>query len=158
MICGGVWLATGSGGCPELSCVDSPQPGGDPTIRSLVSRRSHLAACTPVAYNQLMRFIETPVFTRAIVELLDEETYRCLQLALVQRPESGALILKSGGLRKLRWSLPGRGKRGGLRVIYFWDRPSETFYLLYAYPKNAQEDLTAQQVRVLGRLVREEFG
>jgi hypothetical protein len=64
-----------------------------------------------------MRFIETPVFTRAIVANLDDEEYRLLQLALLQRPESGASIPKSGGLRKLRWLLPGRGKRGGLRVI-----------------------------------------
>ena len=64
----------------------------------------------------------------------------------------------SGGLRKLRWGVPGRGKRGGVRVIYFWDEPSETFYMLYAYRKNVQEDLTAQQLRVLARLVREEFG
>jgi hypothetical protein len=105
-----------------------------------------------------MRFIETPVFTRAIVALLNDEEYRSLQLALLQRPESGALIRKSGGLRKLRWPLPGHGKRGGLRIIYFWDRPSETFYMLYAYAKNEQEDLTAQQLRVLARLVREEFG
>jgi hypothetical protein len=54
--------------------------------------------------------------------------------------------------------MPGQGKRGGLRVIYFWDEASETFYMLIAYPKNAQEDLTAQQLRVLRRLVREEFG
>jgi hypothetical protein len=105
-----------------------------------------------------MRFIETPVFTRAIVALLDDEGYRSLQLALLHRPESGALIPKSGSLRKLRWSLPGRGKRGGLRIIYFWDRSSETYYMLYAYPKNEQEDLTAQQLQVLSRLVREEFG
>jgi hypothetical protein len=80
-----------------------------------------------------------------------------LQLALLQRPASGALIPKGGGLRKLRWSLPGRGKRGGLRVIYFWDEPSATLYMLYAYPKNEQEDLTAKQLRVLARLVQEEF-
>ena len=61
-------------------------------------------------------------------------------------------------LRKSRWPLPGRGKRGGLRVIYFWDESSETFFMLYAYPKNEQEDLTAQQLRTLARLVREEFG
>jgi hypothetical protein len=54
--------------------------------------------------------------------------------------------------------LPGRGKRGGLRVIYFWDEAIETFYLLYLYPKNEQEDFTARQLRVLARLVREEFG
>lgn len=105
-----------------------------------------------------MRFIETPVFTHAIVGLLDDEEYHSLQIALLQRPESGALIPRSGGLRKVRWPLPGRGKRGGLRVIYFWDHPSETFYLLYAYPKNEQEDLTTQQLRILSRLVREEFG
>ena len=61
-------------------------------------------------------------------------------------------------MRKVRWSLPGRGKGGGLRIFYFWDEPSETFYMLYPYPKNEQEDLTAQQLRVLRRLVSEEFG
>ena len=104
-----------------------------------------------------MRFIETPVFTRAIVALLDDEEYRSLQRAMLRRPEAGPLIPNSGGLRKLRWPLPGRGKRGGLRVIYYWDEPGENFSMLYAYPKNEQGDLTAQQLRVLARLVREEF-
>jgi hypothetical protein len=105
-----------------------------------------------------MRFIETPVFTQSLVTHVDDDDYRCLQLALLQRPEAGALIPKSGGLRKLRWAVPGRGKRGGLRVIYFWDRPSETCFMLYAYPKNEQENLTTRQLRLLTRLVREEFG
>ena len=135
---------------PELGVAAAPQ---------LHSARAgnDLAARPPLAYTRRMRFIETPVFTRAIVTHLDDEQYRLLQLALLQRPESGALIPKSGGLRKFRWALPGRGKRGGLRVIYFWDEPSETFYLLFAYPMNEQEDLTAQQLRILARLVREEF-
>ncbi len=105
-----------------------------------------------------MRFIETPIFTRVLLELLDDEEYRALQIALLQRPELGPIIPRSGGLRKARWSLPGRGKRGGLRVIYFWEESSETFYLLYLYPKNEQEDLTARQLRLLTQLVREEFG
>jgi hypothetical protein len=50
------------------------------------------------------------------------------------------------------------GKRGGCRVIYYWDETSETFYMLYVYRKNDQEDLTQQQLRTLSRLVREEFG
>ena len=104
-----------------------------------------------------MRFIETPIFTRILVELLNDEDYRSLQLTLLLRPELGPVIRKCGGLRKARWPLPGQGKRGGLRIIYYWDEPSETFYMLYAYPKNEQEDLTPQQLRVLNRLVREEF-
>jgi hypothetical protein len=120
--------------------------------------RHGLAGCTPLAYTPGMRFIETPIFTRTIMALLDDEAYRLLQLALLQRPERGAVIQRSGGLRKVRWPLPGQGKRGGLRVIYFWDEATETFYMLFAYPKNEQEDLTAQQLRVLRRLVREEFG
>jgi mRNA-degrading endonuclease RelE of RelBE toxin-antitoxin system len=105
-----------------------------------------------------MRFIETPIFTRTAVELLDDEEYRSLQLTLLLRPELGPLIRRSGGLRKMRWSLMGRGKRGGLRIIYYRDEASETFYMLYAYPKNEREDLSAQQLRVLRRLVSEEFG
>lgn len=105
-----------------------------------------------------MRFIETPVFTRSLADLLDDEAYRALQLALLLRPELGPVIRNSGGLRKLRWSLKGMGKRGGARVIYFWDQPSETFYMLYAYTKSEQEDLTTGQLKVLRQLVREEFG
>ncbi len=105
-----------------------------------------------------MRFIETPIFTRVLLELLDDEEYRTLHMALLRQPELGPIIPRSGGLRKTRWSLAGRGKRGGLRVIYFWDEASETFYLLYLYPKNEQDDLTVHQLRVLARLVREEFG
>ena len=104
-----------------------------------------------------MRFIETPIFAKAIDELLDGDDYHALQLALIARPNLGAVIRGGGGLRKMRWSRIGTGKRGGLRVIYHWDEPSETFYLLYVYPKSAQDDLTPKQLRVLSRLVGEEF-
>jgi hypothetical protein len=105
-----------------------------------------------------MRFIETPIFTEAIVALLDDADYRLLQLTLIQRPTLGALIKRSGGLRKMRWAIPGRGKSGGLRIIYYWDVESESFYMLYVYAKNEQEDLTTKQLRTLSRIVREEFG
>ncbi len=104
-----------------------------------------------------MRFIETPVFTRIATALWTDDEYHALQLALFSRPELGSLIPRSGGLRKVRWSRSGAGKRGGVRVIYYWDRPTETFYMLYAYTKAEQGDLTAQQLRVLSRLVREEL-
>jgi hypothetical protein len=105
-----------------------------------------------------MRFIETPVFTRTVAGLLDDDQYHALQLAMLLRPARGAVIPGSGGLRKLRWSLPGMGKRGGVRLIYFWNEANETFYMLFAYRKSVQEDLTAEQLKVLARLVREEFG
>jgi hypothetical protein len=104
-----------------------------------------------------MRFIETPVFTNAITDLLSDEEYSNLQLTLLLRPEAGAVIRGSGGLRKIRWSVEGKGKRGGCRVIYYWDVTTETFYMLFAFRKNRQEDLTVQQLRQLTRLVREEF-
>lgn len=104
-----------------------------------------------------MRFIETPVFTRTLQGLLTDDAYRTLQVALVSRPDAGVLIAGGGGLRKLRWAGSGRGKRGGIRVIYYWAMAESVIYLLLAYPKNAQDDLTAQQRRVLRDLVAKEF-
>jgi hypothetical protein len=104
-----------------------------------------------------MRFVETPTFTRVIDRLLDHDEYRSLQVALMLRPEQGPLIRGGGGLRKVRWARPGGGKSGGLRVIYYWAATEKAFYMLYAYAKNEQGDLTAAQTRALAQLVREEF-
>jgi hypothetical protein len=104
-----------------------------------------------------MRFIETPIFTRRIVELLADDDYSAMQIAMALRPHLGRVIQRSGGLRKLRWSIPGSGKRGGLRVVYYWHESTETFYMLFVYGKSEREDLTVQQLRALSRVVREEF-
>jgi hypothetical protein len=110
-----------------------------------------------MAYARLMRFVETHVFTAALRRHLDDEHYRELQIALMLRPEQGSVIKGSGGLRKVRWATVGGGKRGGLRVIYYWAPAEEAFYMLYVYTKAEQGDLTPLQTRQLGRLVREEF-
>jgi len=102
-------------------------------------------------------FVETPVFTELVQHTLDEGSYRALQLTLLLRPEQGSVIRGSGGLRKIRWGAEGRGKRGGVRVIYYWDKPRATCYMLFLYRKNEQGDLTSAQIRTLARLVREEF-
>ena len=104
-----------------------------------------------------MRFIETPIFTKEVRALLEDEEYRSLQLALLFRPEQGVIIPGSGGLRKIRWRQKGKGKRGGCRVIYYWDEKHETFYMLLAYAKSRQEDLTPMQIKILSNLVKEEF-
>jgi len=104
-----------------------------------------------------MRFVETPVFTREASRYLPDDEYRALQLALALRPEQGAVIPGSGGLRKVRWSAPGRGRRGGLRVIYHRHRSSETIYMLLAYAKSDRDDLTRAQLRILRRLVEGEL-
>ncbi len=102
-----------------------------------------------------MRFVETPVFPRDVQRVLPDDVYRSLQLALLLRPEVGAIIRGSGGLRKIRWGLPGKGKRGGLRVIYYWHKSEEVIYMLLIYQKSRQEDLTQDQLRVLRQLVKE---
>lgn len=104
-----------------------------------------------------MRFVETPVFTTVLQHHLNDDDYRRLQIALMLRPAQGPLLKGSGGLRKVRWAKAGAGKRGGLRVIYYWAPTEQAFYMLYAYTKAEQGDLTPAQTRALGRLVREEF-
>ena len=102
-----------------------------------------------------MVFIETPVFTRLIEDLLLHDSYVELQHGLLLRPEAGALIPGSGGLRKIRWGIGPQGKRGGLRVIYYWDKPHDTIFMLLVYRKSEQEDLTSDQAKLLRRLIKE---
>ncbi|MEW6608967.1 MAG: type II toxin-antitoxin system RelE/ParE family toxin [bacterium] len=104
-----------------------------------------------------MVIIETPIFTRRIQELMSDEEYRLLQSYVLNRPDIGKIISASGGLRKLRWSGGGHGKRGGIRVIYYWFVSQDTIILLYAYPKSEQDDLTGEQLRQLRKIVKREF-
>jgi len=77
-----------------------------------------------------------------------------LQTALMLRPDAGTLIRGSGGLRKIRWNLPGTGKRGALRIIYYW-HPPDAIFMLFPYKKTKQEDLTPDQLKILRQMVKE---
>ena len=102
-----------------------------------------------------MLFIETEVFTQRAAALLDDESLRVLQNLLLEKPDRGPVIAGTGGLRKLRVALPGRGKRGGARVIYYWQDERDRIFLLLIYPKGAKEDLTPKEKAILKLLVKE---
>ena len=104
-----------------------------------------------------MIFIETSVFTRKLPSILNDEEYRLLQDELTKRPDAGKEIKHSGGIRKVRWAAKGQGKRGGSRVIYYWVVSKEHIFLLYIYGKNEQGDLTADQLKLLKKVVDEEL-
>jgi hypothetical protein len=105
----------------------------------------------------LIKFIETSVFTHIIVEMMTDAEYAELQAALVFQPDLGDLIPGTGGIRKVRWSEPkrGRGKRGGVRVIYYWHVAGSLVYLLLAYSKTDRDDLSVEQKRKLRKLISE---
>jgi mRNA-degrading endonuclease RelE of RelBE toxin-antitoxin system len=103
-----------------------------------------------------VRFVETTVFTRRITEAMSDDEYRRVQESLLRRPGHGSLIEGTGGVRKLRWGEEGRGKRGALRIIYYWHPKRELFLMLFMYHKNAQKDLTAEQRRLFAKVIRQE--
>jgi len=105
-----------------------------------------------------MVIIETTIFTRQLKSLMRDEEYRKLQAALVNTPTLGPIIRGSGGLRKARWALPGKGKSGGVRVIYYWATAKDQLLMLVVYAKAERDDLSAAQLAVLRKLVEEEFG
>ncbi len=110
-----------------------------------------------MAYHLGVVIVETGAFTARIRLFLEDDEYRRLQAALAGRPDAGAVIPGTGGLRKLRWAGSGRGKRGGIRVIYFWHQRTARILLLLAYAKNERGDLTEAQKRALKRVIEMEY-
>ncbi len=104
-----------------------------------------------------MLIIETSIFTRQVRDLLSEDEYRELQMTLVSRPHSGTVIKGSGGLRKVRWAVKGRGKRGGVRVIYYWAVAQNRLLMLLMYSKSERDNLTPDRLRILKKTVKKEF-
>jgi len=95
----------------------------------------------------VLTFIETKLFTRLADEYLGHDGLLALQVHLLAQPEIGKVIAGSGGVRKLRWAAPGRGKRGGLRVIYFLRTGQEEIWLLTLYAKNVSDNISAAALK-----------
>ena len=100
-----------------------------------------------------MIIIETSIFSRLIQEMMSDDDYRLLQEALITRPDAGDVIRGSGGLRKVRWKLEGKGKSGGVRIIYYWVTADDQIRMVYAYKKSQQENLTPEQLATLKQII-----
>lgn len=90
-------------------------------------------------------FVETSVFTRQLTALMSDEEYKEFQAFLIENPEAGAVIVGTGGCRKVRWSRQGTGKSSGIRAIYYFYNSAGKLYMLIIYPKSEKESLTAAE-------------
>jgi len=95
----------------------------------------------------MVTFVETKLFTRLVQEYLSDDEYSALQQSLLTNPEAGAVITGSGGVRKLRWGVTGRGKRGGVRVIYYLRSRLGQVWMLTLYAKNVSENIRAHVLK-----------
>jgi len=99
-----------------------------------------------------MVFIETPIFTADVQALLSDDEYAALQQHLVILPSAGDVIAGTGGLRKIRWTAGGKGKRGGSRVIYYHVAAQAQIRLILIYRKGIKDDLTPKEKTMLRKI------
>jgi hypothetical protein len=119
----------------------------------------------PLAYNLSkspfirddLVIVETAVFTKQVQKILSDDEYRQLQIDLANQPASGPVIRGSGGLRKIRWGYRGKGKRGGIRTIYYWAVSEKKLLMLFMFPKNVQGNLSPNQLKALKQIVKDEY-
>lgn len=98
-----------------------------------------------------MVFIETATFTKLIGKYLSDDEYLGLQKFLLKYPDTGKVIRGTGGVRKVRWAISGRGKRGGVRVIYFWKNRDNEIWLLTIYRKSDRETIPSHILRKIAK-------
>jgi hypothetical protein len=101
-----------------------------------------------------LEFIETTGFSKLRENYFNDSQFNLLQLYLINFPDAGDVIRGSGGVRKLRWGLPGQGKRGGLRVVYYWISKDEQILFLTVYRKTEAADLSQEAIREMRKLVK----
>jgi mRNA-degrading endonuclease RelE of RelBE toxin-antitoxin system len=105
-------------------------------------------------YNIIMEFIEATAFTRYVYTYLNDDEYLGLQSFLFKYPEAGKVVPGSGGVRKLRWAMAGKGKSGGVRIIYYFKKQDEEIWLLTIYSKNEIENIPSHVLRQIAEEFR----
>lgn len=106
-----------------------------------------------------MEFVEAPAFTRHVADYLSDEQYRRFQKQLAENPEQGDLIPGTGGFRKVRWvdERRGKGRRGGLRIIYYYFSGDQQVWLMTLYDKDEAADLTPAEKKALKSAIAKEL-
>ncbi|MCL4709603.1 type II toxin-antitoxin system RelE/ParE family toxin [bacterium] len=102
-----------------------------------------------------MVFIETTAFTKLVYEYLSDEEFAGMQTYLLYHPNAGDVIPGSGGVRKLRWAIQGKGKRGGVRVIYFRKVAEEEIWLITLYAKNEASTISPQILKKIAEELKD---
>ena len=103
-----------------------------------------------------MIFIETSKFTKLLSEYLSDDEYRMLQWHLQEKPDSGDIIRGSGGVRKVRWAPEGKGKSGGVRVIYYWKKSDHEIWMLTMYSKSEQASIPGHILKKIAEAIENE--
>lgn len=111
------------------------------------SMELRIALYTALPYNRFMEFIEATAFTKYVYDYLTDDEFLGLQGFLLKYPELGKIVPGSGGVRKLRWGASGKGKSGGVRVIYYFKKQDDEIWLLTIYSKNETENIPAHILR-----------
>ncbi|WP_420642623.1 transcriptional regulator [Candidatus Leptofilum sp.] len=101
-----------------------------------------------------MVFIETSTFTKLISKYLSDDEFLGLQKFLLHHPDAGAIIKGTGGVRKLRWAIRGKGKSGGIRVIYYWQVSESEIWLLTVYGKSERDTIPAHVLKAIAEEIK----
>jgi mRNA-degrading endonuclease RelE of RelBE toxin-antitoxin system len=101
-----------------------------------------------------MIFIETSTFTKLIDSYLTDDEYLGLQKFLFEHPNAGKIVRGSGGVRKIRWAMAGKGKSGGIRVIYYWKQQDDEIWLLTVYGKSEKETIPGHILKKIAEEIK----
>lgn len=103
-----------------------------------------------------MIFIESSLFTELVKDHLNDDEYAALQWLLLERPNAGVIVSGSGGVRKIRWGLKGRGKSGGIRVIYYWKKSDSEIWMLTLYTKSEKSTIPGHILKQIAQEIDNE--